>query len=609
MRNITKIVIVVIVVVLVLAGVASYVVLNKPSTASKTLVIAAESQPDSLDPAITATTPGWGVNQQIYQNLVAYDNSSVSNFVGVLASSWTHGPNQMNWTFTLRQNVTFSNGDPLNAYVMWYSLNRAMLMNGSEAFILEQNLNTSVSPNFLNDTNFSNPTSAQLAVMENNVNSVYVVSKYVIHIAVGGGYLGLGPYAFFLQTLTSPIAAAVDPIYVNAHGGVVPNQPNGYLSDNALGTGPYVLTQWVKNDHLTLSKSTNYWANNLTSSQLNNAIAPAKENVVLQFTGTSSSAISSLKSGNVQMMGFSFSPTIVTQLNGTSNIVVNNTPIVYGSTQGAWYLFFNLTAPYFTIKDVRAAVVHAINYTDIINSAFGGYASQWVGPVPPGFPDYNPGNLQPYQFNLNLAKQEMASAGYPNGLPGTFNFIYINSPDFTSAVTIIQSDLHQIGINITLDGVNQNQWSSATSYPGGNTSGYSIGIDFYTADYLAPDDYTWEIAAVGGSPSQLTTYGGLGYDSNTGLTNISSSNFGSMSDALNQINNQVYNATIETNAATRAADYQNLTALCYNNYFFDWLFVPWVFTIYRTGLHGVILNPMGSAYPNFVMYYNTEYYT
>ncbi len=603
MRNVTKIAIIVVVVILIVAGTVGYAVFSRPAspTSSKTLVVAAESGPDTLDPAITSTTPGWGVVQQIYQTLVAYDNGSVTSFVGAIASNWTHGPNYMNWTFTLRHNVTFSNGDPVNAYVMWYSINRAMLLNGSEEFILGQNLNTSASPNFLNNTaNFVNPSASALAVMESNVNSVYVVSKYVLHIALGGGYNGPYPYPYFLQTLTSPIAAAVDPAFVNAHGGVIPNEPNSYLQNHALGSGPYVLTQWVQGDHLTLSKTPGYWAGNISSSQLNNAIAPARENVVLEFPGTASSAISALESGSAQLMGFSFSPTIVQQLNGKANIVVSNTSIIYGSTQGAWYVFFNLTAQYFNLTDVRAAVVHAINYTEIINSAFGGFASQWVGPVPPGFPDYNPGNLQPYQFNVSLAKQEMASAGYPNGLPGTFKFLYINSPDFTAAVQIIQSDLQAIGINISLVGVDQNTWSSMTSYPGGSAPGYSIGIDFYTADYIAPDDYTWEIAATYGSPSQITTYGGL---------DLNATNFGSMNDSLTQINNLIYDATINTSASGRLSDYSQMTQLAYNNYYWGWLVVPHVFSIYRTGMHGMVFNPMGSAYPNFVMSYNTEYYT
>lgn len=599
-----KVLIAVIVVILIAAGATGGYLLSKKTSSAKTLVVDAESQPDSLDPAVTASTPGWGVVQQIYQTLVTYDNSSSTQMVGMLAYKWSSGPNQLNWTFYLRQNVTFSNGDPFNAYVMWYSLWRSMLMNQSESFVLEQNLNASSgpSPQFLNTANFTDPTAAQLAVMENPNMSVYVVSKYVIHITVGGGYLGPYPYAYFLQTLTAPIAAAVDPIYVDAHGGVTANTPNSYMQNHAMGTGPYVLNRWVLGDYLSLSINAHYWAKALPASQLNNAIAPAKENVLINFVSDVSTAVASITSNSAQMIGFSFSPELVNELKGVSGVVVRDTPLIYGSTQGAWYIYFNLSAPYFNITDVRAAIVHAINYSQIISDAFGGYASQWVGPVPAGFPDYNPSNISPYSYNVTLAKQELAAAGYPTGLPGSFNFLYINSPAFVTAVQIIQRDLSAIGITINPSPVTSTGWYAATSYPGGNASKYPIGIDFYTADYISPDDYTQEIAALGGSPSQLTTYG-----NNNNLTNASM--YGSLGANLSELNNLVFEAASQINPTLRAQEYANMTQLAYDNYFFGWLVIPYVFSIYRSGLQGFILNPMGSAYPNFVMFYNTEYYT
>ena len=89
------------------------------SGAKNTLVVEEESQPDTLDPAVTYVTPGWEVVDQVYQGLVTYNGSSITQFVGVLAKNWTVSADMMNYTFILRSGVTFSNGDPFNAYVMW----------------------------------------------------------------------------------------------------------------------------------------------------------------------------------------------------------------------------------------------------------------------------------------------------------------------------------------------------------------------------------------------------------------------------------------------------------------------------------------------------------
>ena len=92
---------------------------------------------------MTFSTPGWAAVQQVYQGLVNYNGSSSTNFSGVLAQNWTMyenpATNFTSYTFTLRSNVAFSNGDPYNAYVQWYSLYRSLLLDQGPQFILEQN--------------------------------------------------------------------------------------------------------------------------------------------------------------------------------------------------------------------------------------------------------------------------------------------------------------------------------------------------------------------------------------------------------------------------------------------------------------------------------------
>jgi len=87
---------------------------------------------------VTFSTPGWGIVQQIYQSLVNYNQSSYTTFVPVLAKSWSVSTDGFNYTFVLRTDVFISNGDPFNAYVMWFSLYRAIVMNQAGSFILKK---------------------------------------------------------------------------------------------------------------------------------------------------------------------------------------------------------------------------------------------------------------------------------------------------------------------------------------------------------------------------------------------------------------------------------------------------------------------------------------
>src|SRR5947209_20042516 len=129
-------------IVVILAGIATYVILTRPAatvcnlSSTDPLIFDQPETPDTLDPHVTFSTPGWGIVQQVYQSLVNYNGTKYTDYLGVLAKRWTVSPSGYNYTFTLRQDVHFSNGHQFNAYVMWFSLYRGIVMNQAGSFIL-----------------------------------------------------------------------------------------------------------------------------------------------------------------------------------------------------------------------------------------------------------------------------------------------------------------------------------------------------------------------------------------------------------------------------------------------------------------------------------------
>ncbi|MGO9643907.1 MAG: ABC transporter substrate-binding protein, partial [Candidatus Bathyarchaeia archaeon] len=211
-RAIGKVQAVVIIAVLVVAAASGiyYYSASKTSVATSSssssqlptsLVAEEESQPDSLDPAVSYTTPGWEIVEQIYQGLLAPNGTSYSAYVGALAQNWTVSSDGMTYTFWLRPNVTFSNGDPFNAYVMWFSIYRTLVMNQGPAWILGQNLaagngmNFNVTDKMLNSINYVNPNSTDLGYMSYANQSVQVVQPNELVIHLGYGYNGQAPYS------------------------------------------------------------------------------------------------------------------------------------------------------------------------------------------------------------------------------------------------------------------------------------------------------------------------------------------------------------------------------------------------------------------------------
>src|SRR5207244_12864018 len=165
-------------------------------------------------------------------------------------------------------------------------------------------------------------------------------------------------------------------------------------------------------------------------------------------------------------------------------------------------------------------------------------------------------------YDLALAKQEMNNSPYqlPQGYGPTINYEYINLGDWKTVATLLQGYLSQIGIKINPVAIPLDQLyveqvldASRTCKTMTNVHGgpFPIGQEFYTSDYIAPDDWTQNNAISYGSANQCMS----GYNNAT-------------MDGL------VYAAASESNPANLTADYTSMTQMMYDNYTNAWLVTP-----------------------------------
>ena len=599
---------------------------NCPAVSSNPFLLDSPETADSVDPTVTFTVPGWSIDQNVYQTLVMYNGSSETNFVGELAKNWTSSSGGTIWTFNLWPGEHFSNGDPINAYVVWYSFYRSLLVNQPDVFLVEENfwvpganyysplavtqasnnsLNATLNT-FVNVSTVTNPAPSVLTAMHATGQSFRVISNLTIQVIIGAGYLAISTYAFILDQLATVAFAVVDPIWIHQNGGVQLGKGNAYSATHALGSGPYVLSYYAENGGWELTPNTNYWGTALAQQEpWNTIIQPALHSVQVNIQADPAVVVSNLQTGTIASGDFGYvGPSTLAPIKSSPCITVKAAPVVYGSTAGAWWVYMNRNVAPFNSIYVRAAIVHAINYAQVINEAFGGpeSASQWVGPVPPGFPDYNPAGLAPYQYNLTLAWSEMNSSPWPynpktgaGGYPGTLNFEFVNSGDFPVVALLLQADLGQIGIRVQIVGMSYNQLileqsldlttGLCTSTESINGGPYPIGLNFYSADYVAPDDAT-----------QLDA---LSY----GFYNMCMSEY-----ATKTMDSLVLQAAGQLNATLRSQEYAQETSIMYGDYTNAWLVVPTFYQVYNNHLAGLVPNAMGSSIPASFEY-NTYYST
>ena len=99
------------------------------------LAIGKAADPQTLDPAVTIDNNDWTVTSPSYQRLVKY-KPGTTEVEGALSTGWKASEDQKEWTFTLTDNATFSDGTPVTAEAVKLSFERLLKIGQgpSEAF-------------------------------------------------------------------------------------------------------------------------------------------------------------------------------------------------------------------------------------------------------------------------------------------------------------------------------------------------------------------------------------------------------------------------------------------------------------------------------------------
>jgi peptide/nickel transport system substrate-binding protein len=263
------------------------------------------------------------------------------------------------------------------------------------------------------------------------------------------------------------------------------------------GTGPYVETVINAPTYAEYVKSSNYWGSNLTASQIaaNPILDPGHyAKVIVQDKADDITRYVDLTTGAAQISAVETSDFQLIENNPAYGFMTLKYPAAEERMAMNTQVFPTNNT------DVRLAIVHALNYSEIIQKAVFGYGVPMVGPETPNFGAYyDPGNVSQYSFNDTLAAQYLAQAGYPNGkgLPTITMSIDSSALSYEQPeAEVIQQDLLQIGIHtnivITLDSQYYIYFGSYSYELQNEQNIPQITFDGpvpYTPDFMTPVDY------------------------------------------------------------------------------------------------------------------------
>ena len=403
-------------------------------TPENTLVMAyAIDDVISLDPAEIFEFTAAELAANVYDRLIGYDIDDVRNIYGVIAESWEISNDGKTYTFRIRENIKFASGNKLTAHDVAFSLQRAVVLDKSPAFIL-----------------------SQFGFTPNNVKEkIRTIDDYVVEATINK------PYAptFFLYCLTATIGSIVDKKEVLKHENDN-DLGHAWLRTNYAGSGPYVLKRWKASELIQCVRNDNYWGEKAKI-----------KTVIIRHIVESSTQRLLLEKGDIDIAR-NLAPDDVKGLISNTNIKIKQSP-----KGKIYYLGLNLINPYLKIPKVRQALKYLIDYKGIASTILDGKATVHQAFIPEGFL----GALEETPFSLNIpkAKELLKEAGLEKGFKLTMA---------TRNITIIQSTALSIQstfaqANIKLEIIPGTAKQTLTKYRARN---HDIYIGTWGPDYMDP---------------------------------------------------------------------------------------------------------------------------
>ncbi|MEM2538611.1 MAG: ABC transporter substrate-binding protein, partial [Candidatus Methanomethylicia archaeon] len=343
---------------------------------------------------------------------------------------------------------------------------------------------------------------------------------------------------------------AVDPITVEAHGGVVANKPNEWMNFHAVGTGPFMLKEWIMGDRIVLERNPNYWGKK-----------PYLERVIIYYRSDPLTRVLMIKGKDVDVAQIDLGR--IEDVKGTEGIIVE--PI--GPTFGIAVIYMDTAK--FPTSDVRVrrAIVHAINYEEIIKTIYKGFGVRYQGPIPKGMPGYNE-SIEPYRYDPDLSKALLAEAGFPDGkgLP-TITFMYpLDFPEAALTAQAIQADLAKVGISLDLISATRSTYIALRDLPLNDPKRPELIGMFWTPDYFFEDGYTYIVG------TEWTK-------KRTGYENL-------------QVKEWTKEASAEINATKRLELYSKITRKIQEDAVFIWLVQVEAFVVRRYEVQNLYFDPV-----------------
>ena len=368
---------------------------NIANTSEDEIVIAFESDAETLLPNTAINNVNDIQIRNIYDPLINRDENG--ELIPALATDWK-AIDENTWEFTLREGVTFHNGEAFNAEAVKFNIE----------YILDEN-------------NKSYYRTAYADLKE-----VKIIDDHKFQL------ITKQPNPEFIHRLADSLLI-MEPTYVKDVG-------FEEAARNPIGTGPYKFVEWKRDQQLQLTAFDDYWQGK-----------PGIKNVTYKFIPEFSSRLSAFLSGEVD---------VIKNVPVDSVDKVKGTPGKRIETINSSRVNFLALNNYYDgpLKDqrVRQAINYAIDVDELLNQILNGYGKKITGPLAEVNSAYT--ETKDYGYDPEKAIKLLEEAGYkPSDLTLQLDTPNGRYPMDTYVAQGIQSQLSKIGIKVEIQ---VNEWGN-----------------------------------------------------------------------------------------------------------------------------------------------------
>lgn len=373
----------------------------------------AETSGGYCQPEAQLAISGIQVNRAIYDTLTVPDEND--NYVPYLAESVTPNTDFTVWTIKLRSGIKFHDGTDLTAQVVKDNLDayRGEFKDGAGNKIRNPQLFLFVFP---------------------LVKAIKVVDPLTVQVDMKG------PWSSFPATL-----------YASGRLGMAAEaqlrDPKNCAS-NMIGTGPFKLKQWKKNDQLTVVRNPNYWRKDAAGNQL-----PYLDEIEFRPVVESQQVVNGVQSGNLSIVLDDVARNIVKyrQFKDAGQIKLAESD-KFPELQ---YTMLNATRAPFNDINARLAFAYAVDRDQLNKIRYGGILTPASGPFGPGtlgflpdtgLPSYDPAKAKQYVQQYEQATGKKLSLTYVSA--GT-------DPEGLATIDFIKGYLQKAGMQVKVQALDE----------------------------------------------------------------------------------------------------------------------------------------------------------